>query len=138
MVVPAFNKVDGEGNVLIGKNLFVKSNAGARVLRRQTYSYCMLETIARHLLQGVGDKWVPVAHTDIGRKTGFALHSIRLPNGMAGKRRAANQRIAMLDFLHDGIRDSAAARHQAQEFRDVRSILGASVRYEQNGVTSGH
>src|SRR5664279_4316320 len=134
MVMPTFDKIDGERNLLIGKGLFVESNAGTRVLRRQTDGHCMLDTIARHLLQGVGDKWVPVAHTDIGRKTSFALHSIRLTNGMAGKRRAANQRIAMLDFLYDGIRHSAATRHQAQEFRYVRCILGASVRYEQDGV----
>ncbi len=89
------------------------------------------DAVSSHLLQGVRNKRVPVAHANVNRKTQLASHSIGLLARNSGQRRTANQRIAMLHLAYHCLRHRPAARDILQKFGNVLDSLRTAMSDEQ-------
>src|SRR5271157_2078352 len=131
MVVPFFDEVDGKRRTAPEQHLLVEPNASPRVVRRKADCNCTLDAIGGHLLQGVSDEGMPVAHAHVSGDAQLASHSIRLLASDPGERRAANQRVAMLDLAHHGLGHWPPARNVLQKFRNVFDPLRSAMSDQQ-------
>src|SRR5208283_1769985 len=110
LIVPLLDKIDLEKKISVAHNrAAVKSNAGARILWRETDGDDALVALAREGLHYIADEGLPVAHTDEDRHLQSLRQLIGLQKSPAGEGRETDQRIAMTDLFDHRWRQGPSA-----------------------------
>src|SRR5262249_39848249 len=97
MIVPRLYEIQLER--LLHHRAAVESHAGSGILWRQAQDRGVPDTVSPHQRYDVRNEWLPVAHAQVHAPLYGLLQRRRLPVGDFGKRRLADLRVAVLDFL---------------------------------------
>ncbi len=110
------------------------------VVRRGDESNRVPNAVRVHLLERVGQQWMPVAHADVDRQRAprgneARAKSVGLPARQLGDRRDAIEQLVMMRDLFNAFgTDAAAAEHVGEEWTDVVASLRAAEGDQQDGV----
>ena len=132
MIVPRFDEVDGERRLVRSQGGAIESNAGARILRRQTDRDSAADSVRRHGTDRVRDERLPVAHADVYRQPQIACQQFTLPQSQLGQRRASDQSVAMLTSSTTCGGKRPSAGNLPQKLRNLIHAVRAAVSKQQH------